>query len=459
MSVTCTLHHMTKKLNSTKQPTGGTVVDCNFRNGTGQDNPRLELRNIHSNANYMYVPSFNRYYYITDREYDAERRVWVFSGSCDVLASFRDEILSSTQFVTRCSDRNFYDETVTDGLALPLNRSLRYSQYIDGTGIIPYFTTNEMDMTVICNCVGTGFVILDMRNYNRLIQAFFEQHPITNSEFWIQDMAKMMVNPSEQFLSQMAMPIDINSDIAIGNITPHVGWWRIDNVTGHYLKRTYQKFSATLPVPYNPASQNRNLSYLNYPPYASFSAYIGGFGLIPLDSSKIFAGENLTYEVTIDYQTGGAQIRIINENTQVVGYSTAQMGFNMVMYQRSPANVVSAISSIVQGGIVGGAGGAAMSAVNSLPGLLSGNLSVQGSTGGVGSWVDFAHNSRLICEYKTVKNVANYRCGSPVYRDIALNGIASGSYVECMTGRINGTGTEAEMQKIQDYLKGGVYLD
>ena len=54
--------------------------------------------------NYAYIPSLSRYYFITDWYYT--RGFWNAALAVDVLASNRDDILSSTQYVAR-STSNF----------------------------------------------------------------------------------------------------------------------------------------------------------------------------------------------------------------------------------------------------------------------------------------------------------------------------------------------------------------
>ena len=63
-------------------------------------------------CNYMYISDYDRFYYITDISYDG--RFAYVSGKVDVLYSFSDSILETSQYVNRCE--NNYDEYINDSL-------------------------------------------------------------------------------------------------------------------------------------------------------------------------------------------------------------------------------------------------------------------------------------------------------------------------------------------------------
>jgi len=50
--------------------------------------------------NYVYIPSFSRYYYITEIKSDA-MGLWTLSLKCDVLMTYKDEILSLDVIIGR----------------------------------------------------------------------------------------------------------------------------------------------------------------------------------------------------------------------------------------------------------------------------------------------------------------------------------------------------------------------
>lgn len=64
-------------------------------------------------CNYVQIPKFNRYYYINNITFEAANTIRL-DLKCDVLMSFKSDILESTQFVER--NANKYNGMLVDGL-------------------------------------------------------------------------------------------------------------------------------------------------------------------------------------------------------------------------------------------------------------------------------------------------------------------------------------------------------
>ena len=105
MGIEATFHSLKNKYNSTMELTGGRSVSCELRSGSSQKNPLLKVRGFDVQPfNYVSIPYFERIYTIENKEWDAELNVWYIDCKVDVLKSFREDILNSTQMVTRTSD-------------------------------------------------------------------------------------------------------------------------------------------------------------------------------------------------------------------------------------------------------------------------------------------------------------------------------------------------------------------
>lgn len=64
-------------------------------------------------VNYMYIPKFHRYYYVTDAI--ATAGLYRFTGKVDVLKTYRDSILFNSQIVSRQEkkqDRYLHDNMI-----------------------------------------------------------------------------------------------------------------------------------------------------------------------------------------------------------------------------------------------------------------------------------------------------------------------------------------------------------
>lgn len=65
----------------------------------------VEAYNI-SNVNYMHIPEFGRYYYITNIV-SVRNGLWSVSGHVDVLMTYKGQIRSRSAILSRTADQNY----------------------------------------------------------------------------------------------------------------------------------------------------------------------------------------------------------------------------------------------------------------------------------------------------------------------------------------------------------------
>lgn len=93
------------------------VKSCELKNGSSIEDPVLYMEyssNLFS-CNYVYIPDFNRYYFITGRE--IVNHTLYITCHVDVLVSFKNDILNSTGTAIRS---NFYNKNIPDKMVMPL---------------------------------------------------------------------------------------------------------------------------------------------------------------------------------------------------------------------------------------------------------------------------------------------------------------------------------------------------
>lgn len=467
------LWNYAKKVNSTSQPDGGAEVEMTMRSGFDINNPQLEYRRGNLNFNYMYIPDTGRYYYINEARYNAEENFFLVTGEVDVLATWRNAILNSYQYVLRYSGSD--DVTIFDPenavIAQPVVRAARLADF-------PFTITNGFaDSCVVINLAGSGHLCMTGHNYNLLMRNFTHRSdPWNFGEYFTVDIARNLNNPLSYINNVIAFPIQ-----AYGGSTgkpvmaytddpfaPIFGWYRVTDVTAYHARLQFESFEQTIGVGSHPQAVSQN-DYLNFPPYFSCSLYVAGIGLVGIDTSKLTGGENLRVQTTIDYTTGAIIIRVKKENgAGVVGYGTGQIGYPLSTAQAHSADMIGAIGGTlmgsVMGGAVGGVGGAVIGGASSLSGQLNSlgtnsGLAVHGSVGGAGAWRDPSGTfMALLSEYKRVRKPPAEVEGLPYNRGVTLSTCAGG-YIKCATGDVSCTGNEAQKQKIKSFLLGGVYLE
>ena len=119
MSITANFYTLTKKSNSTLQPSGsGTSYNIELCDDVSILSPRIILKGANlsdylGSYNYAYISTFSRYYFIRDIAYNAHDGFWHMQLEVDVLASLKSQILNTTQFVERSASH--YDLDMIDG--------------------------------------------------------------------------------------------------------------------------------------------------------------------------------------------------------------------------------------------------------------------------------------------------------------------------------------------------------
>lgn len=88
----------------------GTEFTCDLKADTSVLKPTLILQSASSLAgfNYMYIPDFNRYYFIDDIV-SKNNVIWEVSGHVDVLETYKTDILSQSAVIRRQQNKyNLY---------------------------------------------------------------------------------------------------------------------------------------------------------------------------------------------------------------------------------------------------------------------------------------------------------------------------------------------------------------
>lgn len=96
-----------------KTVTSGVTFSCVLKEGTSIFNPVVILQTDASvyNFNYMHIPTFNRFYFITDIRSIGNNR-WEIQGHVDVLNTYASGILNNDAVIKR--QQNLYNLYLND---------------------------------------------------------------------------------------------------------------------------------------------------------------------------------------------------------------------------------------------------------------------------------------------------------------------------------------------------------
>lgn len=462
-------------------------------------------------CNYVYIPSFSRYYYISNWEYNSDG---TWSGICDVdvLSSWKSAIRASGGYVGRSAtmsdsyladslypNRNIYVRAMTESSTgfdpTPTNGSFIIGvlgKQAPMIGAVTYYliTASELrNMVWNMMSVGEGTYYTSGNTDLTNVGAFLSAGALLS-----------IVNPIQYIVSCKWFPFTITSSHTAETIKL---WGWDTGASGKRLDLTYTVIPGTLdswnqiaipdvvdmePATYvtNPVNRDR------YPVYAPFASYtmITPWGTFDLDPTiiafqMIHAGTGVTsylyYQFVINLITGEANFKVhtryngdyelFRRNISLaVDVPITQMMFNIA---ESGQNVVAASSQ----------------AADSITGLLGQILGGKDSGSGMAS--SFANLGRAISGYEnatkipssvnstSTKNAAftpdigkiiiesiryqsveksNTMFGKPVKAVVADLSSMTG-FVQMDYTNFDGPCTDTERDSIVAFLQDGVYIE
>lgn len=371
-----TLYRFDKRPNSTLQPDSNTVstsLECKLLDLTSVVNPTVILQNTDPNIayqsfTYAYIPSFNRYYFITN--ITSSRNLWVITMSVDVLASYRHDIRNSSQYVLRSSIQyNTYEidrlcHSIANGIyAHPTPTSnvqnfssstlepLQSDQYeihrrsvmLDGSWSVDrtYFAQGLTSGGYIVGVVsdnGTGNTYYAMTR-SSLVTFLNKVLTLTPSDFTdtSSGVARALVNGIQYITSIRWYPAipsipgsrNPETEIRIGGYGVDVNGLSIYNICDNYIEEFY--FDLTIPThPMTVTQEYGRIDWVNLSPYTQYNLYFAPFGNIPLDNMKLLDATSLRVNWTIDFITGNAILKLKKNPYERLFYtSTSNLGVEL----------------------------------------------------------------------------------------------------------------------------------
>lgn len=462
------VYNFSKRTNSTKRPTGGTTIN-NVVLKTPCDvlSPVLELTKMPSLANYAFIPKLGRYYWIESIERKTNA-VDVVKLSVDVLATYRDNILSSNQYVLRSSSN--YDTSIMD------------TWYPQKSGCTVLTTKTEFyTYDTECYMLGvvsksaesvtgaTQYALMYKGQVKELLDFLFTPENFT-SEI-VDDVVKTFFNPFQYITDCMYFPFNPKKDLGLNDLK--LGWFEPKGSDGQNVACTYIKDKAwkgsTLQVAIpRPISGDIN-DYRNYAPFCTYRMYIPFAGWINLDANLLKGQTAIDIIGTLDYPTGTLLLEIRSvPSANIITTIECQCATKIPLAQVSYSQSILSGASAIIGGIAEGA-----SNVLDLIGFDSASEKVSGigdsirtagkqvSTKGQMGCIaqsEFIWDIILECDYFSSVQTDREDFGSPCCKTLNIGSLSG--YCRCLDPHIAiSTAFKGELEAIENYLKGGVYID
>lgn len=474
-----------KRENSTKRPALDTFTfyDGVFKLQSGILSPTLLLTLQGADArplnpvnwNYAYIPEFKRYYYV--KEWVTNNGQWVVFLAVDVMATYREFIGTSTQYVLRAASA--HDGRVVDTRYPALNY-VTTSKVFESSGMSA--SGGSYILGVINGTVGrTGSVSYYVMNSSEI--AYIMNWLLTQGNYqFTDDLAFAILNPISYIVSCVYVPFAVPA----ANVDAiKVGFWTVEGATGRALINPSIGLPAiSLTIADHPQS-DRGV-FLNKNPFTRANLSCKPFGLIPIDLFKV-SDNTIVCNVECDVTNGLGSLSVYSGGN-LLGIYYAQIGVSLAMAQGvSNALVGTANTLLVQSNDpqiahfekavedtqakfpdfnvptssgISSVGAATMTSAATITGVgnaiksLMPQLQVTGSQGFFGNIDELM---TLYIEYIHIVDEDNDNIGRPLMQKRVINTLSG--YVLVNSADLAIDGYAGELAAVKSYMNGGFFYE
>lgn len=480
-----------KPRNSTLVPNvTGSTVELVLRDGTSVVNPVFTLRTSGDGMvspeelmqyNYCYIPAFHRYYFISNIA-EISTNIWQVACECDVLATFRDDIVNTRAFVKYAQSK--YNQTLVDN-RLPM--AITSKQHTRSATIDSFDSQGAFALTMASErgsgetgCAQT--YIIGKSGMHELASNLY-------SRGFLEELYKYMANPLDAVISCTwtpcnwakasvgSGPIEVGGYTLVGNASyakqKIEGEFNIDSV---YVEYQGQRVGAGGAVEFSYGD------YRNSEPYSQYFIYLPGVGVQQISFASILGGHSglkppqLHVKYAISPCTGDVTYTVnrVNDAEQsgelgaIVLCATGNMGITVPISQ-SGSRFVATVASAGMG--VGSAlsfadrGAVSMSSVGSLTGkILSASVgasiannstvtSVSGSMGGWSMYDEMYTKAHIITRVFDISDAPTNELdtiGLPLFQTHRLGDLSG--FVDCYGAHVRTWGTQQELEMIAQFV-------
>ncbi len=462
MAITVKFYTISKAVNSTAQPAGDPLAeyDCRLLDATSTLRPAI-LLNAGSQANptaynYCGIPAFNRFYWVTD--WTINRGQWVASLTVDPLASWKEEIGNTFQYVLRASATS--SPAVQDSMYPATSKSTWGSAVPTENPFAHELGSGEYVIGVVGKSGTMGAV-----NYYIMTPAQFAQFGTKlYGDTSIYDIAeseiaafKTQFNPLQYIVYCQWFPFVLSKGSAQQYID--FGWWQLE--TGCYKLPSDPRHItvSTFTLPNHP--QISRGTYLNKSPYSRYDMIFGSFGRIPLDASALpdTQDRTVTANMMVDLITGQAILQVTATGGGTLAYVSGKISVDISLAQIAIDYKGAAVQAVQTVGAAIASGGSSL-----LSGGLSGISSAIDSlipqmrtSGANGSLASYFVIPRIICQFFEIAAEDNERLGRPLCARRKISTLSG--YVQTVDTELPIPATSGEIDMIKSYMEGGFHYD
>lgn len=480
-----------KRENSTKQP-GASVVglsmNVTLKESTSLNNPAflVELQtngagdpNKWPDYNYCYVPTWGRYYFISD--WINEGLLWRAQCNVDVLASYKTEILKTTQFVSYSS---VHGNTWLADTRIPVLKSTTVGKstaslifFLEGgfyilscigkTGSCLYALDEESLKTLISNIAGAdddfdGDTVQRVNNYYGASQPISAEEALyAMAQVATQNdiLGKAYSTAPSCLRSCLYVPFTVSSssgreDIWLGNYNTRV--------KGIVVNAAPVSGKTTISIPWHYSDWRRGYCETVY-------LYIPLVGMVNISADAITHVSSLTIKWSYTITDGTVAFQVLAGDEVVGSYGgSCAINYPLGINQQASAGQVNqaviqgltqAVSAGVTGNVLGAVMGIASTAYNALDVAMTTHPSCVGGIGG-GAGSGLPHD--IVCYTVTHETIIepDAMCdtmGLPTMKPLQLSSCSG--YCQCANAHVAADASLEELNAITAMLNSGFYIE
>ena len=457
MSFTIKLYTFSKHENSTKQPTGGTELSCNIKTPSSLISPVAEF-SLASNPiayNYAYISEFNRYYFITDWTFN--RGLWIASMVCDVLATYKTQIGSSSLYVLRSASSS--DGYIRDTL-YPTT-----AKHTTAETVITETVTGWSDGIYVVNVIGSsgnGLISYGL-SISQFPTFYSKVLTIIDGLDWSDvgnSLKNSITDPKDFITSCFWFPKDVFSGTSVTSIP--IGSSTITGISAKKidvaLPDTY-----TLTIPKHPKT-NTYGKYVGLEPYSSYVLRFDVITDLSIPAWKLIDETSIKVSVLTDATTGQAYVTIVGSSSNFPPLANLVVGWGVPVALSTNAGdftgivtgvggAIMGLGSMLAGDVVGGAISSAIGVTEAVRGTIGSisNVSSAGSLGG--------HNNgkELKAFFVDIVDRDPTNDGLPLCKVKTINTLSG--FIQVQKGEVEINGTQEEANQIRRWLESGFYYE
>ena len=436
-----------KRKNSTLQPTGGVEYSVSLKDGCSIDAPTFILNATNINDyNYCYCKNWQKYYWITSRTY--EKGVWFISCTCDLLSTYKADILKTTVLITRSSSKYFTD--IID--SLPITSSTPFVLHSDADlGLTP---DGYVIVAILGNTAQTYYALSKIEADNVLSKLYtkecFQAH---NDLYQTAETvyAKFFIQASDYIMSATWVPVTF-SDSTLPTKPIYIGAYNTGINAKALNSGTIWLKTVSLDIPKHPQHVDRD--YLNYPPFAQYMLTLPCIGTVPIDAKLIAGANKLLIAYGADTK-GTLSVTIITDSGVTIGSLSGSFG-TPYAYGGTSQNWLGATAGAISTGVAAGFGNpiGIASGIGSILSSLSPTPSYSNGGGGTAVSDSKVH---LYATFIKQNDIDITIAGRPYGKYGVLKDFSG--YVQTHDAHVSTTATDIQTAEIDNKLNSGIYIE